>query len=294
MRLGVNYVTGYRYSRPIDTLIQLLRLTPLSCSSQSVLDWRIDVDCDARIREGRDGYGNVTHMLYVDRPVEGLKISVTGRVLTEDRAGVVQGLPGDLPAEIFLRHTELTHPDAGLHNMAAALVHQGGTSLDKLHRLNHALFQRLTFEPGRTGTGTSAAAAFAAGHGVCQDFVHIFLAVARSAGLPARYVSGHLFRRDGEARQSAGHAWAEAWVEDLGWVAFDPTNGICADDAYIRVAAGLDYGEAAPVVGRRRGGGSEDLTVEVVVREVGARFGQSQSQSQSSGSGSQSQSQSQE
>jgi len=294
MRLGVNYLTGYRYSSPTASLIQLLRLTPLSCSSQSVLDWRIDVDCDARIREGRDGYGNVTHMLYVDQPVEALKISVTGRVLTEDKAGVVQGLPGDLPAPIFLRHTELTHPDPALHNMAAALVHQGGTSLEKLHRLNHALFSRLTFEPGSTGAGTSAAAAFAAGRGVCQDFVHIFLAVARSAGLPARYVSGHLYRRGGEARQSAGHAWAEAWVEDLGWVAFDPTNGICADDAYIRVAAGLDYGEAAPVVGRRRGGGSEALTVEVSVREVGARFGQSQSQSQSQGSGSQSQSQSQD
>jgi transglutaminase-like putative cysteine protease len=288
MRLGVHYVTGYRYSSPANALIQLLRLTPLSCSSQSVLDWRIDVDCDARIREGRDGYGNVTHMLYVDQPVEALKISVTGRVLTEDRAGVVQGLPGDLPAGIFLRNTELTHPDAALHNMAAALLHQGGTSLERLHRLNHALYARLTFEPGSTGAGTSAAAAFAAGRGVCQDFVHIFLAVARSAGLPARYVSGHLFRRGGESRQSAAHAWAEAWVEDLGWVAFDPTNGICADDAYIRVATGLDYGEAAPVVGRRRGGGAEALTVDVTVREVGVRMGQSQS------SGSQRQSQSQE
>lgn len=296
MRLGVNYVTAYRYSSPTNALIQLLRLTPLSCSSQSVLDWRIDVDCDARIREGRDGYGNVTHMLYVDQPVEALKISVTGRVLTEDRAGIVQGLPGDLPAEVFLRHTELTRPDEALHNMAAALVHQGGTSLEKLHRLNHALFARLKFETGRTGAGTSAAAAFAVGHGVCQDFVHIFLAVARCAGLPARYVSGHLFFRGEATRQSASHAWAEAWVEDLGWVAFDPTNGICADDAYIRVAAGLDYGEAAPVVGRRRGGGSEDLMVEVSVREVGPRPGrsQSQSQSQSSGSGSQSQSQSQD
>jgi len=291
MRLSVNYSTGYRYSRPANALIQLLRLTPLSCSSQSVLDWRIDVDCDARIREGRDGYGNVTHMLYVDQPVEALKISVAGRVLTEDRAGVVQGLPGDLPPEIFLRTTELTRPDEGLHNMAAALVHQGGTSLERLHRLNHALFARLTFEPGTTGAGTSAATAFGAGRGVCQDFVHIFLAVARSAGLPARYVSGHLFRRGGESRQSAAHAWAEAWVEDLGWVAFDPTNGICADDAYIRVATGLDYGEAAPVVGRRQGGGSEALTVEVNVREIGPRMGQTQSQSQSSGSQSQSQSQ---
>ena len=84
-------------------MIQLLRVTPPSFAGQTVLDWRIDVDCDARLREGRDGYGNVTHMLYVDRPIEASTVSVTGRVLTEDRAGVVQGLPHDLPPQVFLR-----------------------------------------------------------------------------------------------------------------------------------------------------------------------------------------------
>ena len=87
MQLSVRHVTTYTYSEPARGIIQLLRATPLSFAGQNVLEWRIDVDSDARLREGRDGYGNVTHMLYVEKPVRRLGISVTGRVLTEDQAG---------------------------------------------------------------------------------------------------------------------------------------------------------------------------------------------------------------
>jgi len=273
MRLAVQYTTSYAYSEPTRRVIQLLRLTPSSFAGQNVLDWRIDVDCDARLRDGRDGYGNLTHMLYIDQPVRQLIIAVSGRVLTEDRAGVVAGVPGDLPHEIFLRETPLTRAGAALHELASALDHQGGAPLDKLHRLAERIHLRTTFDTRSTLVETTAEEAFSAGHGVCQDFAHIFMAVARCIGIPARYVSGHLFRRDGNLHQSAGHAWAEAWVADLGWVAFDPTNGICADDAYIRVACGLDYRDAAPVAGARAGGGQEKLSVDVAIR-------QSQSQSQ--------------
>ena len=116
--------------------------------------------------------------------------------------------------------------------------------------------------------GTDAASAFDANSGVCQDYAHVFCSVARLMGVPARYVSGHLFRRDGEDHQPAAHAWAEAWVDGHGWIAFDPANGICADDAYVRVAVGLDYSDAAPTAGSRKGAGEEALEVEVVVREA--------------------------
>ena len=276
MRLSVRYDTSYHYSHPIRRVIQLLRVTPLSFPGQTRLDWRIDVDCDARLREGRDGYGNIIHMLYVDGPIEALKVSVTGKVLTEDRAGIVGALPGDLPPQVFLRPTALTEAGKPLHELAAALNAQRGSTLDKLHRLTAAIHSRMTFDTGRTEVDTSATDAYFEGHGVCQDFAHIFIAVARCIGVPARYVSGHLFRRDGALLQEAGHAWTEGWIEHLGWVGFDPSNGICTDDAYIRVAAGLDYRDAAPFAGARNGGGREELKVEVQVRA-----GRSQSQSQS-------------
>lgn len=276
MQLAVHYSTGYRYALAAARHVQLLRVTPSSFAGQSVLDWRIDVDCDARLREHRDGYGNVVHMLYVDHPREALTIDVSGRVLTEDRAGLVSGLPNDLPPEIFLRTTPLTEAHGSLVTLSHALRDHDRDPRALLHHLAERLHLRLRFDTEATAVGTTASQAFEAGHGVCQDYAHIFCAVARSIGIPARYVSGHLFRRDGANLQPATHAWAEGWCPDLGWIAFDPTNGICADDAYVRVACGLDYRDAAPFSGSVEGGGKQSLDVRVEVGQVRQRQSQRQ------------------
>ena len=277
MRLSVHYSTTYTYAEPVRRVIQLLRVEPLSFAGQSVLDWRIDVDRDAKLRAGRDGYGNVTHMLYVDSPVSSLTISIAGRVLTEDRHGIVQGLPHDLPPEIFLRATPLTAPGPAVQALADACDGKGG-EIERLHRLVGRIHAGLRFDTEATEVETPAEQAAAEGHGVCQDFTHVFIAVARLGGIPARYVSGHLVRRDGQNDQEAAHAWAEAWVDGLGWVAFDPVNGISTDDAYLRVACGLDYRDAAPIAGARSGGGEEHLAVEVRISDAAAQSrGQGQS-----------------
>ena len=152
-----------------------------------------------------------------------------------------------------------------------------------------AINERLRFDVDATDTGTSATEAFAHGHGVCQDFAHIFIAAARHLGFPARYVGGYLFQApaagqsqtmDGMSQsqsqgggqlvtaQNAGHAWAEALVPGLGWVGFDPANGISPTEAYVRVAVGLDYLGAAPVRGTRYGGSGESLSVKVLVQDA--------------------------
>jgi transglutaminase-like putative cysteine protease len=140
--------------------------------------------------------------------------------------------------------------------------------------------EHMTFDEDPTNSGTSAVEAFGLKRGVCQDYAHVFIACARSGGVPARFVSGHFLRADGVVNQQAGHAWAEAFVPDLGWVGFDPANGISTTDAHARVAIGLDYLGAAPVRGTRYGGGMETLTVAVKVEQAGGRQGQWQSQSQ--------------
>jgi transglutaminase-like putative cysteine protease len=272
MRLSVSHSTLYRYAEPVRSVIQLLRMSPSSFASQTVLDWRLNVDCDARVREGRDGYGNIIHMLYVDRPVQNLQVTVSGKVLTEDEMGIVRGLPIDLPPHVFLRPTLLTEAGPAVADFAAEAEANGKVVLDRLHYMSAEIYRRLRFDTAATIVETKAEQALAAGHGVCQDFAHILIGAARHLGIPARYVSGHLFRRDGAHLQEAAHAWAEAWVHDLGWVAFDPANGKCPDDAYVRVACGLDYRDAAPIAGARRGGGAEKLSVEVAVRESQAQW----------------------
>lgn len=265
MHLTIDYRTEYRFTSPQTRVIQLLRVTPCSHAGQIIVDWTLDVDCDARLRNHADGYGNRTTMLYVPGPVDHVSVAVWGEVFTDDTAGVIRDAPEPLPPTLFLRQTPLSAPDAAIGKLAAGLARVESDPLARLHALNRGLNERLGFDPGRTQVDTDAATAFAAGHGVCQDFAHIFCAAARLWGTPARYVSGHLFRRDGEVQQPAGHAWVEAWVEDLGWIGFDPANGICADDAYVRIACGLDYAAAAPLSGARTGGGEERLAVDVRV-----------------------------
>ncbi|HEX8445400.1 MAG TPA: transglutaminase family protein [Sphingomonas sp.] len=272
MRLSIHHRTTYRYSQPQARLIQLLRMTPSSHVGQHVVDWRIDVDRDARLRYRRDGFGNETAMLYVEGPVREITLIVQGEILTEDTAGIVQGANEPLSPLVFLRGTPLTETGPDITAFAQEMLGLADP-LERAHALNRGIGERMRFDTGAMDVERSAADAFAAGHGVCQDMTHVFIAAARALHMPARYVSGHLFRRDGASDQPAAHAWAEAYIDGIGWVGFDPANAICPDDAYVRVAIGLDYREAAPVSGARTGGGLETL-------DVGVHVGRAQTQSQ--------------
>ncbi|HKR90611.1 MAG TPA: transglutaminase family protein [Phenylobacterium sp.] len=264
MRIRVRHATTYAYDEPAWGVIQALRVSPSDHDGQQVLNWRVDIDVDGFLRESRDAFGNVLHLFYAEGGVTELTVRVTGEVEVRETAGVVRGAREPFPPQVFLRSTPLTTADAGLSAWADAIVAED--PLARLHRLMAELHARMRFDAGVTKADTPAAAAFAEGHGVCQDYAHIFIAAARRHGVPARYVSGHLSRIEG-GDQEAAHAWAEAYVPDLGWTGFDPANGVCADQRYLRVAVGLDYLDAAPLRGARRGGGEERLSVTVVARE---------------------------
>lgn len=258
MRLRIDHRTTYAYQQAASNVVQLLKVTPRSFDGQSVIRWRFDLDVDAAVRIGQDAYGNITHMVYPEASVASLTLRVTGEVEVIDTAGVVIGAPDPLPAAVFLRPTPLTEADPGIADLSASV--RGSDKLQMLHDLLASVYATMRFDVEATTVTTRAADAWANRHGVCQDYAHIFIAAARSNGIPARYVSGHLAR---DSAHEAAHAWAEACVPGLGWVAFDPTNGICATEAYVRVAVGADYADAAPVRGSRRGGGAESLVVAV-------------------------------
>jgi len=266
MRIRVRHATTYAYEQPAHGVIQALRVTPVEHEGQQVLTWRVDVDVDGLMRETRDAFGNVLHLFYADGPVTQLTVRVTGEVEVRETHGVVRGAAEPLPPATFLRPTPLTEADAALAAWAEAIT--AADTLSRLHRLMRELAGRMRFDAAATGVETSAAEAFREGHGVCQDYAHVFIAAARRMGVPARYVSGHLCRPEAN-EQEAAHAWAEAYVADLGWTGFDPANGICPDQTYLRVAVGLDYLDAAPLRGARRGGGQERLNVAVLAREAG-------------------------
>lgn len=266
MRIRIDHTTRYGYARAARFIVQVLRLTPRSCDGQQVREWRIESDVDARLRRTEDAFGNIVHNLYTEQPTSALTIRVTGEVSTADTGGVLRGQVEKLAPTVFLRNTALTRPDADL--TAYARSFEGGRTLDRLHALMAAIHRDVAFEVGATSAAHSAADAFRLRRGVCQDHAQIFIACARRLGAPARYVSGHLSRSDGVYEQEAAHAWAEAYVEDLGWVGFDPANGVCPTDHYVRVAVGLDALGAAPIRGASYGGGAESLSVALHVRPV--------------------------
>jgi len=264
MRILVDHRTTYRYERPANAVVQALRLSPRDHDSQHVRSWRVDADVDGTMHETADAFGNRIIIFYAEGSVTSLTLTVAGEVDVDDSAGVIRAAE-TLPLPVYLRSTELTAADATIADLSREAKRD--EPLATLHALMAAIGERMTFEVATTDSATPAATSLAAGRGVCQDFAHIFCSAARLLDIPARYVSGHLARAGVEA-QDASHAWAEAHVPDLGWVAFDPANGICATDAYLRVAIGLDYLDAAPVRGARRGGGIEQMAVEVRAEEA--------------------------
>jgi transglutaminase-like putative cysteine protease len=176
----------------------------------------------------------------------------------------VRGAAETLPPLFYLRSTRLTAFNAAIKDMALSRT---GGSFDRLIALMEEVRARLDYRAGVTQANTTAAEALQLGAGVCQDHAHLFIAAARAMGVPARYVGGYLWAGS-EAENQASHAWAEAYIQDFGWVGFDPSNRTRPNEAYVRASIGLDYWSAAPVRGVRRGEGEEALAVKVKVKEA--------------------------
>ncbi len=270
MRIAVTHTTSYHSDTPARA-VQALRLVPRSLRGQTVLSWQVRVEGAGGGLRYTDAFGNAVELMASHGPTTSVVITAEGVVETEDTAGVVGFPPEAVVPAVCLRNTALTEADDAIRAFAATCRRE--TALATLHAVLDGLHAAVAYETGTTGSFTTAAAAFAAKRGVCQDHAHIFIAAARSLGLPARYVTGYLLTEEADA--VAHHAWAEAMTPDLGWVGFDAANGQCPTDRYVRLAAGLDAAEAAPVRGVRLGAGSETLQVN-----VGVQASQSQSQSQ--------------
>jgi transglutaminase-like putative cysteine protease len=269
MRIRISHLTSYAYGTPANSVIQMLRLTPRNHDGQYVARWRIDVSTDCRLDPHEDAFGNLTHAFSTEGPFSELAVTVEGEVETRDTQGIMRGTVERFPPSLYLRTTPLTTPDAGIAAFAAASRDAtDGNVLNLLHHMLERLHDDVVYDTDPTHAATTAAEAFTLKRGVCQDLTHIFIAAARSLAIPARYVGGYFHRDDGVDEQEAGHAWAEAFVPGLGWVAFDAANGLCATDAHVRVAVGLDYLGAAPLRGTRYGGGGEVMSVKVRVDQA--------------------------
>ncbi|MDQ3205089.1 MAG: transglutaminase family protein [Pseudomonadota bacterium] len=274
MHLTIVHDTQYVYDEAASLIVQALRMWPAPTRGQTANSWRVEVDGRVLQPTCVDGFGNPVATHTVDREVETVRISVRGQVSTQD----VQGVHGEqretLPPLFFLAATDLTAPTPDISRLARDVAGEG-SDLERLHRLSGGVRDRVDYRTESTHAATTAAEAFCAGAGVCQDHAHVLISAARSLGFPARYVSGYLCPMQ-LGTPAASHAWAEIFIEHLGWVGFDASNRQAPDERYVRIAAGRDYRDAAPVRGVRLGGIAETLKVEVDIVETVQRSTQSQ------------------
>ncbi|MCG6118683.1 MAG: transglutaminase family protein [Aquimonas sp.] len=269
MLLTISHDTHYHYAEAAWLVVQALRLWPAPSASQEVKSWRVSVDGRVLRPTCVDGFGNPAATHSIDQSVRELRLSVRGQVVTRDRSGVHGDDAAGLPPMFFLRSTELTALTPGIAALADEVAGEG-TALERLHRLANGVRDRVDYVTDSTDVGTSAGEALAAGGGVCQDHAHVLISAARHLGFPSRYVSGYLCPME-NVTEAASHAWAEIFVDDLGWVGFDAANRVAPDEHYVRVACGRDYRDAAPVRGLRRGGAEETLDVTVSITLSGER-----------------------
>jgi transglutaminase-like putative cysteine protease len=260
MRISIDHVTQYAYQHPVRYSTQYLRLVPPSDARQRVVEWALETP--APPIELRDGYGNILHVLTIEKPITEIVIRSAGVV--ETSANVDETLDARrLSPLVFLRPGPLTRVEGALIDFAEQFRRRAGT-LSGLRALSDAIHAKLPFQAGVTAVHSTAREAFDAGNGVCQDHAHVFIACCRFLGVPARYVSGYLYIPRGSEGPVASHAWAEAWVVDR-WRSFDVTNGRPAGEDHVRIAVGADYLEASPVRGIRFGGGEERMVAGAVV-----------------------------
>lgn len=264
MLLKITHRTEYRYDVPVHYALQRLRLVPYGGPTQTIRSWSIAVDGAREEVRFTDQFGNDTRLLSVEGDPHVISVEATGEVETHNTAGVMGAHRGFAPLWLFGGETALTTAGDGIRELGKSIGN--GAELDRLHELMAAIRQRVAFTVGATDTGTAAEQALQQGSGVCQDHSHIFIAAARHIGFPARYVSGYLMMND-RLDQAATHAWSEAHISNLGWVAFDVANGISADERYVRVATGRDYRDAMPVSGIRLGQAEEQLAVHITVEQ---------------------------
>ena len=264
MFLTIRHQTRYRYDGAGSLAVQRLRLTPASNPAQTVHSWAIDAPGMDNAATYTDGLGNIVHLISQTEPDEELVITASGKVTTTDTGGVLGTLNEMANPAIFLRPTALTQSSAEIEALADIVAL--ADPLEVAHALMAAIIDQVAYVTASSHAGTSAAEAFAAGTGVCQDHAHIFIAACRRHGIPARYVTGYM-QVAGENQAVAHHAWAEANLANLGWVGFDPANQQCPTEHYVRLASGFDAPSAAPIIGTRRGSGPEQLDVDVVVQQ---------------------------
>lgn len=229
-RLRFEYDILLEFGEPVKGHAFVLRCIPPDFPGQQILDVTLTLEPQVPYALQRDGFGNLLQIGRVEAPHERFRYTVRGTARLD---ASLRAQEPCLPVFRFPSAYTAPGPEIGEYLRALRLPE---APEQRAWALAQAVRERMTYAPGETGVATTAAQAFASGRGVCQDFAHVYLALARLAGLGVRYVNG---LPEGEG---ASHAWCEVWLDGR-WMGIDPTRGRWTDESYLRFGVGRDFGD---------------------------------------------------
>ncbi|MGA8539653.1 MAG: transglutaminase family protein [Terriglobales bacterium] len=281
MIYSVRHSTTFRYQPAVRESVMEVRMQPRSEAEQRCLSFTLDVSPATNITQYRDSAGNTVHHFDIAGSHTEVKVVAQSTVQVlgvpaprASEAGDWADLDAMTDADDFwemMLPSQFARSSEALEQLAAELkVERRGGPLEVLTQLNEGIYNGFAYVPNSTKVDSPIEEALLSRQGVCQDFAHIMIALARSHRIPSRYVSGYLFHREENGHQDrslegASHAWVESFIPRLGWTAFDPTNNLVGGDRHIRVAIGRDYDDVPPTRGVHKGEAVSELSVAVTV-----------------------------
>ena len=270
MKYSILHKTTFEFDKVPLVAVQRLHLTPSTCVNQNIKEWDIELEGCSIELETTDYHGNIIQLCRHNGRSNVIAITCKGLVDITDANGIVGAHDNHVPLMLFRNATLLTQAGPKIRQLGRQMLVQKqnfkSSDLELLHILSARILSAISYKKGMTTVSTTAEQAMDARSGVCQDHVHAFLAVARFLGFSARYVSGYLMM-DSTIIQEASHAWAEIYLENLGWVGFDISNSISPNGKYIKLAAGFDYIDVMPISGIRVGNGDERMSTQIKVEQ---------------------------
>ena len=275
VRYAIEHISRYSYTAPVQQCVMLLCLEPRQDRGQRLLDFEIETSPPANLSRETDCFGNTRHLLDLHQTHQILEITTRSTVEVASAPPLPARLHTDAWEEIRSRRKscanwDFTHPSALVRPSPALteFIDQHGIEpmddpLASLMQLSHTLHDCLQYIPGSTTAESSVEHILKTGRGVCQDYAHLMIAIARSWGIPTRYVSGYLPPIE-QVPSNATHAWVECRLPELGWIGFDPTNqSFAGEGGKVHIAVGRDYRDVSPTRGVLQGGGETFLEVDV-------------------------------
>ncbi len=288
----IRFVSEFRYPQPVWDSHNLLRACPCSDDRQALLSYRVELSPAASVVTYQDYFGTRVDLFGVAQPHRTLEVAAEIRVAMSGPApGDPPGASGPTSDERFAaEHWEYLVPSAhvsfGESIMREALDVIAGIGDDAFARgsaLCEHVRKSFQYAPGWTHIGIDIAELQRARRGVCQDFAHYLIALCRSVGVPARYVSGYLFASDSQDASTPSadevlvqtHAWMEIAIPGAGWWPLDPTNRMVVGGRHVKIGHGRDYDDVLPLRGLYHGPFHHELDVSVCMRRLATpqRFG---------------------